>query len=58
VQPVREVVPSAHAALMTLDDRCAETYREHPFHDSPDFVRALRRLVASADFDRVAGSSS
>lgn len=55
VQQVREIVPRAHAALMTLDDRCAETYREHPFHESPDFVQALRRLVASPDFHRAAG---
>jgi hypothetical protein len=40
---------------MTLDDRCAEAYREHPFHESPDFVQALRRLVASPDFHRAAG---
>jgi RNA polymerase sigma factor (sigma-70 family) len=55
VQQVREIVPRAHAALMTLDDRCAEAHREHPFHESPDFVRALRRLVASPDFHRAAG---
>ena len=54
VQQVREIVPRAHAALMALDDRCAETYREHPFHESPDFVQALRRLVASPDFHRAA----
>lgn len=57
VQQVREVVPKAHEALMTLDERCAETYREHPFHESPDFVQALRRLVASPDFHRAAGAS-
>ncbi len=56
VQQVREVVPRAHEALMTLDDRCAATYREHPFHEAPDFVQALRRLVASPDFHRAAGS--
>jgi RNA polymerase sigma factor (sigma-70 family) len=55
VQQVREVVPSAHEALMTLDNRCAGTYRDHPFHESPDFVQALRRLVASPDFHRAAG---
>jgi RNA polymerase sigma factor (sigma-70 family) len=55
VQQVREIVPRAHAALMTLDDRCAEAYREHPFHESPDLVQALRRLVASPDFHRAAG---
>ena len=58
VQQVREVTPSTHEALLTLDDRCADTYREHPFHESPDFVQALRRLVASQEFHRAAGSSS
>jgi len=57
VQQVREVAPKTHAALLALDERCAETYREHPFHESPDFVHALRRLVASPDFHRAAGSS-
>jgi RNA polymerase sigma factor (sigma-70 family) len=57
VQQVREVAPRAHEALMTLDGRCADAYREHPFHESPDFVQALRRLVASPDFRRAAGSA-
>jgi len=57
VQQVREVAPKTHAALLALDERCAETYREHPFHESPDFVHALTRLVASPDFHRAAGSS-
>jgi RNA polymerase sigma factor (sigma-70 family) len=52
VQQVREIVPRAREALMTLDDRCVETYREHPFHESSDLVHALRRLVASPDFHR------
>ncbi len=37
---------------MTLDERCAETYREHPFHTSPNFVQALKRIITSSDFDR------
>jgi RNA polymerase sigma factor (sigma-70 family) len=57
VQQIREIVPKAHEALLTLDERCAESYREHPFHESPDFVQALRRLVASPDFHRAAGPS-
>jgi len=52
VQQVRDVVPRAHEALMTLDDRCAEAYCEHPFHESPDLVQALRRLGAGPDFNR------
>lgn len=58
VHQVREVVPGVHAALMTLDDRCADIYRRHPFHESPDFVQALRRLVASPDFHRATGAST
>lgn len=52
VQQVREVLPRACEALMSLDDRCAATYREHPFHESPDLVQALRRIIASPDFHR------
>jgi RNA polymerase sigma factor (sigma-70 family) len=52
VQQVREVAPTAYAALRTLDDRCADVFREHPFHSAPDLVPALRRLVESPDFRR------
>ena len=55
VQQVRDVVPRAQEALMTLDDRCAEAYREHPFHESPDFVQALRRLLTGPDFQPATG---
>src|SRR5512134_1295863 len=55
VQQVRDVVPRAQEALLTLDDRCAEAYREHPFHESPDFVQALMRLLTGPDFHRATG---
>jgi hypothetical protein len=50
VQRVREIVRAKSAALTTLDQRYAEIYRDHPFHESPDLVGALRRLVGSAEF--------
>ena len=52
IQHVRDVVPTAYAALRTLDDQCADVFREHPFHTAPDLVPALRRLVDSPDFRR------
>jgi RNA polymerase sigma factor (sigma-70 family) len=50
VLQVREVVPTASAAITTLDGQCAEIYREHPFHESPDLVDALRRLLDGSEF--------
>jgi hypothetical protein len=50
VQRVREIVRAKSAALTMLDQRYAEIYRDHPFHESPDLVGALRRLVGSAEF--------
>jgi RNA polymerase sigma factor (sigma-70 family) len=52
VLQVREVVRAAADALATLDDRCADIFRQHPFHESPDLVPALRRLLASPEFTR------
>jgi hypothetical protein len=49
---VREVVGAAADALATLDERCADIFRQHPFHESPDLVPALRRLLATPDFAR------
>jgi hypothetical protein len=50
IQQVREVVPTKSEALTTLDEQYAEIYRQHPFHESPDLVRALRRLLESPGF--------
>ena len=41
-------------ALATLDDQCAEVFREHPFYESPDLVPALRRLLQGPLFRRAA----
>ena len=52
VRQVREVVRAAADALATVDDRCADIFRQHPFQESPDLVPALRRLLASPEFTR------
>jgi hypothetical protein len=52
IQQVREVVRTTSEALATLDEQCGEIYRQHPFHESPDFVQALRGLLDSPDFTR------
>ena len=57
IRSVREVAGTKAAALATLDARHAEIFRQHPFHDSPDLVRALRGLVESPDFRRAADLS-
>jgi DNA-directed RNA polymerase specialized sigma24 family protein len=52
ITQVREAAPAAFAALRTLDDRCADIFRDHPFHAAPDLVPALRRLVETPDYRR------
>jgi RNA polymerase sigma factor (sigma-70 family) len=53
ITQVREVTAAKADALTTLDDRCADIFRQHPLHDSPDLVYALRRLLASPEFTQV-----
>jgi RNA polymerase sigma factor (sigma-70 family) len=52
VERVREAASSRTEALATLDDQCAEVFRRHPFHESPDLVPALRRLLQGPLFRR------
>lgn len=47
---VREVAEKKSAELAALDEAYGEVYRDHPFHDSPDFVASLRTLINQADF--------
>jgi RNA polymerase sigma factor (sigma-70 family) len=53
VRRVRDAAPETAEALATLDARCAAIFRDHPVHEPPDLVAALRRLLAGSDFDRV-----
>jgi len=41
---VREVAPRAADALEQFDERLAGLFRDHPFHDTPDFVARLKPL--------------
>jgi RNA polymerase sigma factor (sigma-70 family) len=52
VERVREAASSRTEALATLDDQCAEIFRRHPFHESPDLVPALRRVLQGPLFRR------
>jgi RNA polymerase sigma factor (sigma-70 family) len=44
---VREAAPKAYETIKTLDDKCANIYRRHPFYKPPDLGQMLRRLVES-----------
>jgi len=44
---VREAVPKVQETLSTLDEKCAEIFRGHPFYKEPDLAPMLRRLVAT-----------
>ena len=47
---VREVAEKRSEHLDALYDAYAEIHRNHPFHDSPDFVASLRALIEGSDF--------
>ena len=47
---VREAVPKVHEALSSLDEKCAEIFRGHPFYKAPDLAPMLRRLVTTTQF--------
>jgi RNA polymerase sigma factor (sigma-70 family) len=52
IRQVRELSRRNAEALVTLDAQCAEIFRQHPFHESPDAVPALRRLLQGPLFQR------
>jgi RNA polymerase sigma factor (sigma-70 family) len=54
---VREAAPKAYQTIRTLDDRCAEIYREHPFYKPPELAQRLRQLVESPDLRRATNLS-
>ena len=47
---VREVAEKKCADLAALDEAYGGIYRDHPFHDSPDFVASLRTLINQSNF--------
>jgi RNA polymerase sigma factor (sigma-70 family) len=50
VTRVRDVAGKTLDTLDALQTEFAEVHRDHPFIDPPDFVAALRSLIASASF--------
>jgi RNA polymerase sigma factor (sigma-70 family) len=44
---VREAAPLAYEVIKTLDSKCADIYRRHPFYKPPDLAQMVRRLVES-----------
>jgi RNA polymerase sigma factor (sigma-70 family) len=55
VARVREVSPKVHDTVDALDVAYAEIHRDHPFHQSPDFVAALRDLINHPRFRSILG---
>jgi RNA polymerase sigma factor (sigma-70 family) len=48
ISEVREVAPKVFETIKTLDDKCAEIYRQHQFYKPPDLRQVLRQLIQSA----------
>jgi RNA polymerase sigma factor (sigma-70 family) len=46
---VRDVAERTYREVDSLDAAYAEIHRDHPFHDSPDFVASLRSLLNQPD---------
>jgi RNA polymerase sigma factor (sigma-70 family) len=53
VMRVRDVAQKAHDDMASLDTAYAEIHRDHPFHQSPDFMQSLRRLIEHPDFKSI-----
>jgi RNA polymerase sigma factor (sigma-70 family) len=49
---VREAAPNTYETIKTLDDKCADIYRRHPFYKPPDLAQMVRRLVESPALKR------
>jgi len=49
IREVLEVAPKVYETINTLDGKCAEIFRGHPFYEAPDIGQMLRRLVESPD---------
>src|SRR5712664_730001 len=47
ISEVREAAPKVFETIKTLDDKCAEIYRQHPFYNHPDLRQVLRQLIQS-----------
>ena len=50
---VKQVASRAHEAVDSLDAAYAAIHRDHPFHDSPDFMASLRTLINQPTFQSI-----
>ena len=50
MREIREAVPRTYETIKSLDDRCASVHRGQPFHEAPNLVPILRRILASSQF--------
>lgn len=50
MQRVRDIAQTKCDAITTLDEQYAALYRDHPFYESTDLIRVLRRLIESPEF--------
>ena len=57
MQRVRKIVQAKCDAITTLDEQHAAIFRDHPFYEPPDLIRALRQLVESPEFKNAADLS-
>ena len=49
---VREAASKTYETVKTLDAKCADIYRRHPFYNAPDLAQMVRRLVESPALKR------
>jgi RNA polymerase sigma factor (sigma-70 family) len=50
---VRDVAGKRHEDIDEIDAQYAEIHRDHPFHDSPDFLASLKSLLKQPDFKSI-----
>ena len=53
VTRIRDIAAKRHDDILSLDVAYAEIHRDHPFHDAPDFIGSLRRLLEQPDFKSI-----
>jgi len=49
---VQEASPKIYQTIKTMDEKCADIYRRHPFYRPPDLAQMVRRLVESPPLKR------
>jgi RNA polymerase sigma factor (sigma-70 family) len=57
MQRVGKIVQAKCDAITALDEQHAAIFRDHPFYEPPDLIRALRQLVESPEFKNAADLS-